>query len=466
MSVKICVLCGEEFTPKHNAQKVCDRPHYRECEVCGKKFKIIRPSDSRACCSRKCTQLKREQTMLNRHGVRFAQQSEEIHRKAEQTNLLKYGNKVASKSDIIKEKSKQVFQNKYGVDTPFLMDDFQDKRKATCMKKYGVPHALQTQESLERMKHTYSKNCSEKFGVPYACLTPQCKEAHPGLISKLNKSFGSKLQDQGIEFQYEFRLEDRLYDICIPSMDTLIEIDPTYTHSTVPNHWGVARKSSEQLDKTSLARNNGYKCIHIFDWDDWDKVLNILRSKTRVYARKCTVSSIESSVCSEFEKLYHIQGSCRGQIVCYGIYDENEELIQIMSFGHARYNSKYQWELLRLCTKSDMLVVGGAERLFNRFLHNYNPDSIISYCDTAKFTGEVYARLGFKYEYNSGPAKIWSKNKSKITDNLLRQRGYDQLFGTNYGKGTSNEQLMLDSGWLPIYDCGQDVYTWNKADAK
>ena len=27
-----------------------------------------------------------------------------------------------------------------------------------------------------------------------------------------------------------------------------------------------------------------------------------------------------------------------------------------------------------------------------------------------------------------------------IIDNLLRQRGFDQLFGTNYGKGTSNEK--------------------------
>lgn len=56
--------------------------------------------------------------------------------------------------------------------------------------------------------------------------------------------------------------------------------------------------------------------------------------------------------------------------------------------------------------------------------------------------------------------KIWSKGNIRITDNLLRQRGYDQLFKTTYGKGTNNEQLMLNNGWLPIYDCGQSVYEY------
>lgn len=31
-------------------------------------------------------------------------------------------------------------------------------------------------------------------------------------------------------------------------------------------------------------------------------------------------------------------------------------------------------------------------------------------------------------------------------------------FHTNYRKGTSNEQLMIDYGWLPVYDCGQAIY--------
>ena len=63
---------------------------------------------------------------------------------------------------------------------------------------------------------------------------------------------------------------------------------------------------------------------------------------------------------------------------------------------------------------------------------------------------------------NTPPQEIWSLEKNKITANLLRQRGYDQLFNTNYGKGSSNEELMLDHGWLPVYDCGQAIYSYVK----
>ena len=65
-----------------------------------------------------------------------------------------------------------------------------------------------------------------------------------------------------------------------------------------------------------------------------------------------------------------------------------------------------------------------------------------------------------KLEYTTDPAKVWSRGAEKITDNLLRQRGYDQLFKTSYGKGSSNEELMIRSGWLPVYDCGQSVYSY------
>lgn len=65
------------------------------------------------------------------------------------------------------------------------------------------------------------------------------------------------------------------------------------------------------------------------------------------------------------------------------------------------------------------------------------------------------------YHHSTSLAKVWSRNSDKITDNLLRQRGYGQLFKTDYGKGNSNEQLMLENGWPPVYDCGQKVFVYD-----
>lgn len=143
LSKKVCILCGKEFVPKTNAQKVCNEKHYRKCEICGKEFEITRPSNSQRCCSKECSAVKRKQTMLERHGVEYAQQSAEIRAKSEATNLRKFGYAHAAQSQEIKNKEKAIFQERYGVDTPFQMTDFAEKRKQTCLKKYGVEHHLQ-----------------------------------------------------------------------------------------------------------------------------------------------------------------------------------------------------------------------------------------------------------------------------------------------------------------------------------
>ncbi len=136
--------------------------------------------------------------------------------------------------------------------------------------------------------------------------------------------------------------------------------------------------------------------------------------------------------------------------------------MSVMTFGKPRYNDSYQYELLRLCTLRGYAVVGGAERMFKQFITEYKPKSIISYCDRAKFSGDIYLKLGFTHLRDNYPNITWSKRKQKITNNMLLARGYDQLFNTNFGKHTDNRELMIMHGWRPVYDCGQGVYVYQK----
>lgn len=134
-----------------------------------------------------------------------------------------------------------------------------------------------------------------------------------------------------------------------------------------------------------------------------------------------------------------------------------------MTFGKPRYNKNFNWELLRLCSHKDYIIIGGSNKLFGYFLKN-NDGSIISYCDNSKFNGDVYLKLGFSLRDFGKPKKHWyniSKN-IHITDNLLLQLGFDKLFKTNYGKGTSNEMLMIEHGFLYVYDCGQSSYEYKR----
>ena len=87
-----------------------------------------------------------------------------------------------------------------------------------------------------------------------------------------------------------------------------------------------------------------------------------------------------------------------------GLYYD-DKLVQVMTFGKPRYNRRYDYELLRLCTRAGYSVTGGAERLFNYFVKYYAPKSVISYCDNSKFNGDVYHKLGFKLKSRGRPSR-------------------------------------------------------------
>lgn len=459
---KICELCGETFLGTAQS-KYCNRQHTRPCPVCGNPVPVKPGTESNPpkCCSIECSIKLRKQTCQGRYGVDVASQADSVKAKLSDaaarsdvvsqrklTNISRWGTENPSQNIEIRRKISDTLRSK----------PCQSQMRNTTKSRYGVSFAMQSPEVAQK----YSDTIMDKYGVPYYCMTDDCKNAQGNIVSKINRSIGKKLSEAGLEYEFEFRLSDRSYDLHILDTNILLEINPTYTHNSLGNHWSTnGLPFNYHLDKTNIATREGYRCIHIFDWDDVDKVINMLKSKISIYGRQCDLVTLQPTYISEFLNSNHLQGSCRGQKVCLGLI-HNGDLIQVMTFGKPRYNRKYEWELLRLCTDSKFAVIGGANKLLKYFIHNYTPQNIISYCDVAKFTGTVYTSLGFNCIRTTEPQKVWSKGKNKLTDNLLRQRGYDQLFNTQYGKGANNEELMIQNGWLPVYDCGQKVFEWAK----
>ena len=357
------------------------------------------------------------------------------------------------------EQSKKTLKERYGVSNPMHNKEFVDKIQATMQEKYGANCAMNVPQFREKFIDT----CQERYGVSYYVNSEQfvnksqCK-------SSINQKFYKELQEANIPAIQEFMLQDKRFDFKLIDRNILIEIDPTYTHNSAGSHFdpnGI--DANYQSTKTLIAEKNGYRCIHIFDWDDWAKMIEIIQPvKSTVYARKCSISVIQDKSYADFIEANHIQGQCKGTKIAIGLYYDSD-LVQVMTFGKPRYNKNYQWELLRLCTKRGCNVIGGASKLFKYATITLGLTSIISYCDRAKFTGQVYYKIGMTLLKETQPQEIWSKGNKYVTGTLLRQRGYDQLFDANYGKGTSNEELMLQNGWLPIYDCGQLVFTYGAA---
>ena len=242
----------------------------------------------------------------------------------------------------------------------------------------------------------------------------------------------------------------------------LIEINPTATHNIDFNPFGKNSISrSYHSDKVKLAETNGFRCIHLWDWDDVYKMVEqLLLTKPKIYARNCVLHEVSLNEAKNFINKNHLQGYAKDSIRI-GLYYKNE-LVSIMTFGKPRYNKNYEYELIRYCSSHS--VIGGANKLFKYFLDKYCPTSIVSYCDRSKFEGKVYADLGFKYK-STGISTHWYnlKDRTHILDSLLRARGFDQLLGHRFGtfgKGTSNNELMLAHGFVRVVDAGQAVYEY------
>lgn len=280
-----------------------------------------------------------------------------------------------------------------------------------------------------------------------------------------NSKFQKTLETLGIQFSREFCLDHKTFDFKIN--DTLVEINPTFTHNATFFPLGNQRclEKNYHSNKTAIAEKYGYRCIHIFDWDEQDKIINNILNKSteNIYARNCEIREVQKQDAIDFIFKHHIQNYAKDSIRL-GLY-LNDELISIMTFGAPRYNKKYEYEIIRYCSAKN--IIGGAEKLFKHFIKSYNPKSIISYCDLSKFTGKVYEKLGFTLLRKPLPSKHWynMRTKEHYTDALLRQQGFSRLIHRKEAiddnlVGANNKELMIEAGFVEVYDCGQATYVW------
>lgn len=397
------------------------------------------------------------QKIFEKYGTLDPGNLPEFREKARQTCRKHWGTDYYMQSDAGRERYKEGMLRNYGVEHPTQSPELMQKARETCMRRYGVPHPMQSEE----FKQKISSISMKKYNVPWACMRPECKKAQGIQPSQLTLSFANQLKEViSSSIDYEYPVNRFSYDIVVPNRHLFIEVDPTYTHTSAPTKLGN-RRPSYHKEKSKAAEDIGFRCIHVFDWDDQSKIIEMLKDKVPVYARKCKVAPISTKECDDFLNSYHLQNTCEGQDIRYGLY-HNDQLVQVMTFGKPKYTSQAGWELLRFCSDAKYAVVGGTQKLFKTFISEITPKSVVTYCDKSKFNGTIYSTLGFRLVDEGDPSIHWTKGTKHILDNFLQQEGYNQLFGTSYSKENSNEDLMLKNGWLPVYDCGQSKYEWRE----
>lgn len=234
-----------------------------------------------------------------------------------------------------------------------------------------------------------------------------------------------------------------------------IECNGLYWHSDM-----FENAKNRHLHKTRAAQQAGVRLIHIFE-DEWthrrSAVENLLRSaynkSGRTYARQCTVDVETSKGVEGFLDTHHIQGAATGSVAY--VLRKDGVTVAAMVFSKVRSERgavDAGWELVRYA--SNGTVVGGASRLFARFVKDQSPKRVVSYSDDRLFFGGVYVSLGFNRVHLTPPQyrvvvrgrRVHKSNFKK--SKLVKAYGIDTV-------GTQTEREFCQSiGLHRVYDCG------------
>lgn len=283
-------------------------------------------------------------------------------------------------------------------------------------------------------------------------------------ISTHEKEIASYIEDDlGIPIERNTKkiIPPKEIDIYSKDHNLAIEVNGLYWHSS---------KSKDKFyhqDKTFKLKSLGINLIHITDreWEDsCGLVKNLLQVNFNVGIK--TINSdqlnffeVSKHKAKQFIEENHIQGWVSSKINL-GLFN-GDELMSIMTFGKSRFNKNYQYELIRFCSKVGYTVVGGSNKLFKYFIENYNPTSVISYCDISKFSGKMYEDLGFSLLRYSKPDYFYFKGRDVYSRMKFQKHKLKESLD-DYDGDLSEWENMSINGYDRYWDCGNAVYTWVK----
>lgn len=320
------------------------------------------------------------------------------------------------------------------------------------------------------------ESCDNQWSIPQMSQYLKCSEQSlvyhieeynlPIDTSEYSTKFTSKGETEVFEFIKSFGfdtyqsnrsiLRGSELDIIIPSKKIAVEYNGLKWHST------QYKDPSYHLEKTKAANKAGYRLIHIFE-DEWKNKRSIVEAKLQsilgkspkgVYARKCTISQIDTAKRKEFLEKYHIQGDSNGTINLCLICDN--KVVAVMHFIDLK---EQKYVLKRYATS--VHVVGGFSKLLTHFIRTYNPKYIETFADLRWSSKEsnVYKLNNFEHVCDSGPNYSYTKNfLERHTRHQLKHDLHKKI--NHYDSSLSETKNMLNNGYYQIFDCGNMKFVW------
>lgn len=463
---------------------------------------------------------RKEKKSYEKFGTKAPAQSRIIIDKIIKTNNEKYGSNSPMSNSIIQDKSKKTLMKNYGVNNPcdnklimnkridsFKKSNYKLNFAKACIDKYGVKHPWMNKEihdkTINSFYESYKKRILDKIkntdyifykfeykptNLIFTCCdcksnfninayqfyyridnTPNqlCTNCYPiaesSSLMQLDILNFIKDNYSGIILENEKILDPYEIDIFLPEINLGIEFNGLYWHSDAhkPNNY--------HLIKYNKSIENNINLITIWE-DDWvikkeickSFLLNKLnKTKTKIFARKCTLKEVAYNETKIFLDNNHLQGNCISSIR-FGLY-YNNELVSLMTFGKLRLplsgrNEINSYELIRFANKINTSVVGGASKLLSFFVKNNNPKTIISYSDNLISNGNLYEKLGFEYVHTSNPGYWYVINdvrehRFNWRKSILVKRGFDE--------NKTEFEIMSENNFYKIFNAGNKKWILN-----
>lgn len=337
------------------------------------------------------------------------------------------------------------------------------KEKTFTFKCYNCNNIFSTflknQKWIARCPHCYPKNETKAELEIFKLLN-----IHQNLVLKNDRILLKPLE----------------LDIFSPDLKFAVEYDWLMYHSfwknkcSIFDNWKFEKlKKNNHLNKTLQCKEKGVQLFHIFEneWNEENKrkiwtsmINNKLWGNNKIFARKCTIKIVDKLETKLFLEKTHLQWYISSSINIWLYY--NNELIQIMTFWKARYNSKYNYEIIRFSTKLNHTVTWWASKIFKYFTNNFLEiwENVITYADLRHSIWNIYEKLWFSFIKRINPNFFYflPGRNIKLLSRLNFQKHKLKRKLDKFDNNKSNIENIYDNWYRKIYDCWNSSYWYKK----
>jgi len=446
-------------------------------------------------------QEKIQATNRENHGKNSYFQTEEFKEISRASNLASHGYEYPSQNPEIRKKAVNTWMQNHGVDNPWksravinsmAIARFEKEAKtnpneiARRFYQNAIDHgdvialAFELDQMIESGVENSLIGVTTYTGIPLSHIN-NILIKNPNLRDKINfdtrwSSFPERdlvliFENLGIKTIKNDRklVYPKEIDCYFPDQKVAIEINGVYYHS----EYRGGKDSKYHVSKTDLCNTQGIKLFHFTDVQLELKkpiIVSMIKNalgitEKKIFARKTDLKILTGKDCIGFFNENHIDGNAESDFAI-GLYLE-DEMVMCMSIDRPRlgHATDHEFEIVRLASKLNTNVIGGFEKIWNHFIQEYDPPTVMSYQDRryGGFESKAYSSV-MKMIRKSDPA--WEginiktgeiKHRLWFTTNRLKE-----MFPESYDEQLTIKENMINHGYDRIWNCGQYVWSYTK----